>query len=105
MNAQHQRLHGAIASLLALGLAAASTGALARKAQTEKCAGIVKAGQNDCGTSKSACAGTSTVDRDPEAWIYVAKGTCARIAGGMVTNKPENVHGGAAAAAGAAKKG
>jgi hypothetical protein len=27
----------------------------------------------------------------------VPKGTCARIAGGMVTNKPENQHGGAAA--------
>ena len=104
MNAIHQRIHGAIASLLALGLAAASTGAMAQKAQTEKCAGIVKAGQNDCGTSKSACAGTSTVDRDPEAWIYVAKGSCARIVGGMVTDKPENVHGGAAAAA-SAKKG
>lgn len=99
MNTHHQRIHGAIASLFALGLAAASTSALAQKVQTEKCAGIVKAGQNDCGTSKSSCAGTSTMDRDPEAWIYVAKGTCARIAGGMVTNKPENVHGGAAAAA------
>lgn len=99
MNAHQQRIHGAIASLLALGLAAASTSALAQKVQTEKCAGIVKAGQNDCGTSKGSCAGTSTVDRDPEAWIYVAKGTCARIAGGTVTDKPENVHGGAAAAA------
>ncbi|RST50096.1 DUF2282 domain-containing protein [Variovorax sp. MHTC-1] len=99
MNAHHQRIHGAIASLFALGLAAASTSALAQKVQTEKCAGVVKAGHNDCGTSKSSCAGTSTADRDPEAWIYVAKGTCARIVGGMVTNKPENVHGGAAAAA------
>jgi uncharacterized membrane protein len=104
MNTSHQCIHGAIAGLLALGLAAASTGAMAQKAQTEKCAGIVKAGQNDCGTSKSACAGTSTMDRDPEAWIYVAKGSCARIVGGMVTDKPENVHGGAAAAA-APKKG
>ncbi|MEJ8813053.1 DUF2282 domain-containing protein [Variovorax ureilyticus] len=97
MNASHQLVQGAIASLLALGLGAASTGAFAQKVETEKCAGIVKAGSNDCGTSKSSCAGTSTTDRDPEAWIYVAKGTCARIAGGSVTNKPENVPGGAAA--------
>jgi uncharacterized membrane protein len=90
-------IHGAFASLLALGLGAASFAAQAAdKGATEKCAGIVKAGKNDCGTSKSACAGTSKVDRDPEAWIAVPAGTCSRIAGGTVTDKPENVHGGAA---------
>ena len=98
MNASNQVIHGAIASLLPLGLGSTATGAFAQKAENEKCAGIVKAGKNDCGTSKSSCAGTSTVDRDPEAWIYVPKGTCARLVGATVTNKPENVHGGAAAA-------
>ena len=44
-----------------------------------------------------ACAGTATADRDAEAWILVPTGTCERIAGGKVTNKAENVHGGAAA--------
>ena len=97
MNASNQLIHGAIASLLALGLGTAST-AYAQKAETEKCAGIVKAGKNDCGTSKGACAGTVAVDRDAEAWVYVPKGTCARIAGGTVTDKAYNVHGGAAAA-------
>jgi len=87
----------ALASLIAVGLSAASAAALAAKGDTEKCAGIVKAGKNDCGTSKSACAGTATADRDAEAWILVPTGTCERIAGGKVTNKPENVHGGAAA--------
>ena len=98
MNASNQLIHGAIASLLALGLGSAATGAYAQKAETEKCAGIVKAGKNDCGTSKSACAGTTTVDRDVEAWISVPKGTCERIAGGTVADKASNVHGGAAAA-------
>ena len=92
----HSSLLGAV---LAAGLAAASGTALAAKGDTEKCAGIVKAGQNDCGTSKSACAGTAKTDRDAEAWILVPKGTCARIAGGSVTDKPENQHGGAAAVA------
>jgi uncharacterized membrane protein len=91
-------VRGTLASLVAVGLAAASSMALAAKGDTEKCAGIVKAGKNDCGTSKSACAGTATADRDAEAWILVPTGTCERIAGGKVTNKPENVHGGAAAA-------
>jgi uncharacterized membrane protein len=90
-------VRGTLASLIAVGLGAASTMALAAKGDTEKCAGIVKAGKNDCGTSKSACAGTATADRDAEAWILVPTGTCERIAGGKLTNKPENVHGGAAA--------
>jgi len=97
MNATEPRFHAALATLIALGLATAGNAALAAKGDTEKCAGIVKAGKNDCGTSKSACAGTSTVDRDAEAWILVPAGTCERIAGGKLTNKPENIHGGAAA--------
>jgi uncharacterized membrane protein len=101
MNASNQLIHTAIASLLTLGLGAATTNAHAQKAENEKCAGIVKAGKNDCGTSKSSCAGTSTVDRDPEAWIYVPKGTCARLVGATVTDKPHNAPGGAG---GAAKK-
>src|SRR5918911_4410426 len=99
MNASKPLMAGSLASLIAMTLSMAATGAQAAAGETEKCAGIVKAGQNDCGTSKSACAGSSTADRDAEAWIAVPKGTCAKIAGGVVTDKPENVHGGAAAAA------
>ena len=97
MNANKPPIASSLASLIAMSLSLAASGAYAAAGDTEKCAGIVKAGQNDCGTSKSACAGTVTSDRDAEAWIAVPKGTCARIAGGMVTNKPENQHGGAAA--------
>jgi uncharacterized membrane protein len=97
MNAPTSRLPATLATVLALGLAAASGSALAAKGDTEKCSGIVKAGKNDCGTSKSACAGTATSDRDTEAWILVPAGTCEKIAGGKLTDKPENVHGGAAA--------
>ena len=97
MNASKPLIAGSLASLIAMSLSVAASGAFAAAGDTEKCAGIVKAGQNDCGTSKSACAGTAKADRDPEAWIAVPKGTCARIAGGMLTNKPENQHGGAVA--------
>lgn len=97
MNASKPLIASSLASLIAMSLSMASSSAFAAAGDTEKCAGIVKAGQNDCGTSKSACAGSAKADRDSEAWIAVPKGTCARIAGGMVTNKPENVHGGAAA--------
>jgi len=97
MNTTDRIIQSAFASLLAVGLAAGASQAFAAKGDTEKCAGIVKAGKNDCGTSKSACAGTTTADRDAEAWILVPTGTCERIAGGRITDKPENVHGGAAA--------
>lgn len=97
MTASSTLVRSALASLVLLGAGSATTTAFAAKGDTEKCAGIVKAGANDCGTSKSACAGTSKTDRDPEAWVLVPKGTCAKIAGGMLTDKPENMHGGAAA--------
>ena len=73
----------AIAGALALGLLAADD-ALAAKKDAEKCAGIVKAGMNDCATSKHACAGQAKVDGGPEEWVYVPKGTCEKIVGGMV---------------------
>lgn len=47
----------------------------------EKCYGIVKAGKNDCFTSKSACGGTVKQDLDKEAWIYVPAGICEKIVG------------------------
>jgi len=53
----------------------------------EKCYGVAKAGMNDCFTAKNSCAGTTTRDNEPQAWIYVPKGTCSRIVGGT-TNAP-----------------
>jgi uncharacterized membrane protein len=74
----------ALAGVLALGVGAASAHVAAEEATTERCAGIVKAGMNDCGTSKHACAGQAKVDNDPEEWILVPTGTCAKITGGNV---------------------
>ncbi|OUD15642.1 DUF2282 domain-containing protein [Thioflexithrix psekupsensis] len=77
----------ALAGVLALGAAAStahSTQVAAEEATVERCAGIVKAGMNDCGTSKHACAGQAKVDNDPEEWILVPTGTCAKITGGKV---------------------
>ena len=96
MKVTSQLISGAIASVFALGIGSASTTAFAKKDETEKCAGIVKAGKNDCGTSKSSCAGTAAADHDPDAWILVPKGTCDRIVGGHVTNDPNAHHGGSA---------
>ncbi|HMW54453.1 MULTISPECIES: DUF2282 domain-containing protein [Candidatus Accumulibacter] len=95
MNHSEQIIRSAIAGLLALGVSAASSQAIAAAGDNEKCAGIVKAGKNDCGTSKSSCAGTAKVDRDPEAWVFVPKGTCDKIAGGTVTSSAHAKPGGA----------
>ncbi len=47
----------------------------------ERCAGRVLAGMNDCPTSQHACAGLSDVDGNPEEYIWLPVGTCAKIAG------------------------
>jgi uncharacterized membrane protein len=75
----------AVAGLIAMGVTAVANPALA--ADNEKCAGIVKAGKNDCGTSKNACSGQVKVDNDAEAWIYLPKGVCERIAGARLVKK------------------
>ncbi|MEZ5452456.1 MAG: DUF2282 domain-containing protein [Thiothrix sp.] len=76
------------ATIMALGMAAASTTLLAAddeaKPETEKCGGIVKAGMNDCGANGHACAGQAKVDNAPGEWIKLPKGTCEKIAGGVV---------------------
>lgn len=77
-------VHAAVASLLALGLAH-TAGAQAHDAKapggTEKCYGVAKAGQNDCGTAKHACATLAKVDNDPEEWKLVPKGSCRKMGG------------------------
>lgn len=89
MSSSDRIIRSAVAGLLAVGITAASGSALAAKGgQFEKCAGIVKAGMNDCGTSHSSCHGSIKTDNDPEAWIKVPKGTCERISGGQITTSP-----------------
>ena len=54
----------------------------------EKCYGVVKAGHNDCFGIGNSCGNTSTKDNDPQAWIYVPKGTCKKITGGKLSPTP-----------------
>ncbi|MEO8103100.1 MAG: DUF2282 domain-containing protein [Betaproteobacteria bacterium] len=78
---------GAIAGLVSL---AASGVALAQDkpaAAKEKCYGIAKKGQNDCGTAKHSCAGQAAADNTPEEWKFVAKGTCESMKGSL--KKPD----------------
>jgi uncharacterized membrane protein len=80
-------IQAALASVIALGFAASTLaanppGPVAPKAGDEKCYGIAKAGQNDCGTAKHACAAQGAKkDNDPSEWKYVAKGSCEKMGG------------------------
>jgi len=73
-------LQAAVAGVVALGIV---PGALAQDAKSaqEKCYGIAKAGQNDCGTAKHTCAGKAKKDNASDEWKYVAKGTCEKLGG------------------------
>jgi len=56
--------------------------------KAEKCYGIAKAAKNDCAsTGNNSCGGTSKLNSDPKAWIYVPEGYCERIVGGSKTPK------------------
>lgn len=76
-------LQTALAGLMVLAGALADS-AVAEKPGMEQCAGVIKAGRNDCATSMNACHGHVTEDSNPEAWIYLPTGTCNKIAGARV---------------------
>ncbi len=77
----------AIATALTLSTTT-STVTLAGGANMEKCYGVAKAGKNDCKAGAgTSCAGSSTVDGQGDAWMYVAKGTCEKLVGGSLTPK------------------
>jgi uncharacterized membrane protein len=78
MNHKRILITSAIAGLITAG---AVTEATAQDKSKEKCYGISKAGQNDCGTAKHSCAGKASKDNDPTEWKYVAAGTCEKVGG------------------------
>ena len=80
----------ALTGLLVVGVGGIAVTALAapdwaKKGDTlEKCAGVVKAGKNDCGAKGHACGGKAAADNDPEEWVYMPKGVCDKLTGGKV---------------------
>lgn len=87
MNTTNNTITTALATVLAIGLVSAMSLVQAKDQTTEKCAGIVRGGQNDCATSTTACHGHVSTDSHPEAWIYLPKGTCEKIVGGRITQQ------------------
>ncbi len=72
----------AIGTVLAI-----SSGPILAAGDKEKCYGIAAAGQNDCATATSSCAGTSKVDRQGDAFVAVPKGLCLKVVGGSLEPK------------------
>ncbi len=86
----HQtKIQAALAGILSLSLATlVAAGPVTQQAGTEKCYGVAKAGANDCGTAKHACAGLGAkTDADPTEWKYVPAGTCEKMGGKMAAPK------------------
>jgi uncharacterized membrane protein len=69
-----------LATLLTSGAALA-----ADKTEREKCYGVAKAEKNDCAAKdgSSSCAGQAKKDADANNWVYVPKGLCDKLAGGI----------------------
>lgn len=86
MNCPKAALTAAIAGVLTLGVFGAATAhANVVCSEQERCYGVSKASKNDCSTSTSACAGSAKQDHQKDAWIYVPKGTCLKLAGGALS--------------------
>lgn len=83
---QHRMAALALAGLFALGAGSA----LAQDKGQEKCWGVAKAGQNDCGSDKTAhsCAGQSKKDYDPNDFKVVKAGTCIQMGGSLKQGEP-----------------
>jgi uncharacterized membrane protein len=77
---RRKMLRSAVAGMIAAGLAHAAR-AQEKQDSREKCYGIAKAGQNDCGTASHTCAGKAKRDNAPDEWKYVPKGTCEKLGG------------------------
>ena len=79
MTKTDRMIRSAISGLLALGVAGVALEARADK--TEKCFGVAKKGQNDCGTAEHACSHHAAKDNDPAEWVAVPEGTCEKLGG------------------------
>ncbi|BAJ04203.1 BufA1 family periplasmic bufferin-type metallophore [Shewanella violacea] len=86
MKSSNKALGLTVAGILAAGLSVGVNAVPNQPTEWEKCAGIAKAGANDCGAldGSHGCAGKSKADNLPNEWLYVPAGTCEKITGGEV---------------------
>ncbi len=84
-------LRAAVTTVLAMGIGSMASAAHAADDHSgdEQCAGVIKAGKNDCSTSMNDCHGHVESDANAMAWIYVPKGTCDKILGAHLVKVTE----------------
>ena len=76
-----------ITSALSLALVTTSSIAFA-KDNNEQCAGVVRAGSNDCASAEHICAGMNSDDGSDTDWLWLPTGTCSKIVGAHILEKP-----------------
>lgn len=86
-------LRSTMAGIFALGASMALQNAMAvpdAPKNWEKCAGVAKAGMNDCGALDGThqCAGMAAEDNSEHEWVYMPEGTCTKIGGTVKAVKP-----------------
>jgi uncharacterized membrane protein len=74
---------GAMIAAVSMSVRHNSQGSIER----ERCYGIAKAGQNDCANAVHSCAKQARANQDQHEWIAVPKGTCQRLAGGVLDER------------------
>ena len=84
MNTNKSKPSALITGAISLVLLTASTNSHAENDSKEQCAGVVKAGLNDCASSEHGCAGLNTDDGYENDWLWVPAGTCDKIKGAHV---------------------
>ena len=92
LDKKKQMIAYAITSVLTIGTMTMSPTSLAETTQDsmpmsnikgmEKCYGIAKAHQNDCGSELHSCGGEAKQDGDKSEFVLVPTGLCKKIVGG-----------------------
>ena len=83
---KHQNLiNAALVSVVALGGSLSAATAFADHEGMEQCAGVIKAGKNDCAVEAHGCKGQALATRSAGDFIYLPLGTCDKLTGGSLT--------------------
>jgi len=77
----------AVAGAMIAAVAASMRHSAQGSVERERCYGIVRAGANDCANAVHSCAKQAAADSDKREWIAVPRGTCQRLAGGMMDER------------------
>ncbi len=86
MKSSNLILKSALAGALALGVVGLAQNASAnpnadKMASAEKCYGVNAANKNDCQSPGHSCAGQDAKAKDPNAFVLMPAGMCAKIGG------------------------